>query len=226
MEGPVILLSSYKFVGSSSKEEQFNNFYSNVQLPQVAQKPGVLGAYRYVAVEGQPHEYLMILAFENEQARTEALSRASDGISDEVHEEWQRWRSGYLVDYGYNTFREIYTSTGAYHRVEGPIVLMNRFRFVGSGKEAVEFNQWYNNNHAPLVARLPECRGAYRYFATEGQPREYLTFYVFNALEDRAAMGQHKSQEALDEHEQWHRWRSQYLSGFTFSTYREIQHFG
>lgn len=226
MEGPVILLIRFKFVGRAKREEEFNDFYSNTHLPNVARDPGILGAYRYVSVEGRPREYLTIYAFEDEQARTEVMRRASDAISEEEHEEWQKWRSGYLTDFTFNTFREIYNSTGRKGRVEGPIAMVMRYRFIGDREEAKAFNDWYDTSHIKTIERLPGCKGAHRYVATEGQSREYLTYYTLESVEARAAIGRHDTPELIEEHKKWHYWRSQFLTDFTPNLFREIQHIG
>ena len=226
MEGPVILLIRFNFVGRPHKEEEFNHFYSEVHVPNVAREPGVLGAYRYQAVDGRPREYVTIYAFENEEARSKAMRRASDAISEEEHDEWQRWRSGYLTEFTYNTFREIYNSTGRNDRVEGPILMLLRYRFLGDREELAAFNEWYSNSHIKTVERLPGCNGTHRYASTEDQAREFLTFYALESVEARSAIGRHDTQELIEEHKKWHYWRSQHVSGFANNLFQEIKHIG
>jgi hypothetical protein len=59
-------------------EEEFNDWYNTAYIPPYLQCPGVLGARRFVAVEGQP-KYLTLYEFDNAGAsETAEWNKARD----------------------------------------------------------------------------------------------------------------------------------------------------
>jgi len=58
------------------KEMQFNEWYNKEHVPALLKVPGVMGAYRYVSLEGTP-KYTAIYELENPNVRTsEAWKKA------------------------------------------------------------------------------------------------------------------------------------------------------
>jgi len=53
----------------AAEEERFNEWYNNEHIPALLKVPGVLGAYRYVSLEGEP-KYIAVYELE----RSDVLS--------------------------------------------------------------------------------------------------------------------------------------------------------
>src|SRR5829696_4105054 len=53
----------------SGREDEFNRWYNEEHLPDVAKLPGCVGAARYRVIDGDgTHQYLAVYAFESEAA--------------------------------------------------------------------------------------------------------------------------------------------------------------
>lgn len=56
------------------KETRFNKWYNEEHVPALLKVPGVLGAYRYVSLEGRP-KYTAIYELDNPSVRASARGR-------------------------------------------------------------------------------------------------------------------------------------------------------
>jgi len=62
--GPAPFLQMGRIDVPAAVEEEFNDWYNTVYVPNYLQVPGVLGARRYVVIDGQP-KYLTLYEFES-----------------------------------------------------------------------------------------------------------------------------------------------------------------
>lgn len=84
------------------KEAEWNDWYSNIHVPDLLTVPGFVSGRRYAAIRGEP-KYMTIYQFESEEAMKRALkSEAFQRVAG-----WGEWEA-YISDMTATLYRQIY----------------------------------------------------------------------------------------------------------------------
>lgn len=200
--------------GSPAAEEAYNDWYTNVHVPDVLHVPGYVSAIRYKAFpswQPVPQRYLTIYDLEvRDASHIQSISdehmrrigagemrRSPDGAMDRA-----TMRAMYFLERAPR-----HTSTRQPADVHQGVFLA--FAAPASPATEAELNRWYDEQHVPDVLTLPGFSAAQRYTTTNinmvGQPwvteNPYLTVYehqhateeaygtAFGTIRDRIADG-------------------------------------
>ena len=153
---------------SSERDDAYNDWYTNVHLPDVLAVPGYVRAARYKAFPGDrsfEQEYLALYELEIEDL--DALQAVSDEHmrrieADEMHRsppetiDRDNVRSMYFAETG--------PRLGGHDDV--PETLFMPFTEPVSEEDDEEFNRWYQEVHLPEVLDVPGFSAASRYKET------------------------------------------------------------
>ncbi len=153
-------------------EEEFNAWYDTEHLPERLSIPGFLSAKRWVARDLNPGEgrYLATYELENPDVLNtpEYLAHVGDHLSP-----WSKRCLGKAVLFRRWACEAIAPGKP---RPSKP----GRFLFVAIGdtpeEHEAEFNQWYDQEHIPLLSAVPGVISARRFKDPAGNPR-YLALY-------------------------------------------------
>jgi hypothetical protein len=151
-------------------EEEFNAWYDHEHLAERLAIPGFLSAVRWVA-EGKPGEgkYLGTYGLESPAVLQSAayLQRYRN------QSPWTRRCLGKAVVFRRWACRQVTPGEAAEDRAAKALFLA-----IGDvpAQHEVEFNRWYDEEHLPLLAKVPGVLRARRFFDPEGKPR-YVAIY-------------------------------------------------
>ncbi len=153
-------------------EEEFNAWYDTEHLPERLAIPGFISARRWVAEDLEPGEGKYLATYELESlavlSTAEYLAHIGDHFSP-----WSKRCLGKAVLFR----RWACASLSGRNQRESAA---SRFLFIAIGDAPVEheteFNQWYDQEHIPLLAAVPGVISARRFKDPSGNPR-YLALY-------------------------------------------------
>jgi len=153
-------------------EEEFNSWYDTEHLPERLAIPGFISARRWVAMNRKPGEGQYLATYELESTEVlgtpEYLAHTGDHFSP-----WSKRCLGKAVVFRRWACESL--TPGNKRQSE-----VSRYLFIAIGdtpsKHEVEFNQWYDQEHIPLLAAVPGVISARRFKDPSGRPR-YLALY-------------------------------------------------
>ncbi len=152
-------------------EQEFNAWYDTEHIPERVAVPGFLSARRWVA-DVRPGEGKYLATYELVSAgvlhTAEYLAHAGENFTP-----WSKRMLSQTVVFRRWACQQIVPGEAAPH-------MMAHAVFVAIGdsppEHEAEFNRWYDEEHLPLLARVPGVLRARRFFAPKGTPR-YLALY-------------------------------------------------
>lgn len=152
----------------AAMEEEFNAWYDTEHVPERLSVPGMLTAYRYTAVEGEP-KYLALYECTDEKVlQSEAYMKILKPGSP-----WTRRVTPNFRNSSRCVYRQL-LSIGNPPAKPANAVLTVRMNVAPADEN--DLNQWYNTDHLPALAGVPGVLRARRYVAVEGDSR-YLALY-------------------------------------------------
>jgi hypothetical protein len=157
-------------------EEEFNAWYDTEHIPERNSITGFISSRRWTLPDAKPGDgkYLATYELESPEALTtpEYMSHVGDNFTP--------WSKRCLRKA--TVFRRwALTETGRAHATMAePAKEAARALFISLGDIPVEheeeFNRWYNEEHVPLISKVPGVLRARRFFDLAGKPR-YVALY-------------------------------------------------
>jgi hypothetical protein len=145
-------------------EEEFNAWYNTERLPQITRIPGVLKGRRYQALDGVP-KYLALYDLQDE---TIIAGRAFQQATA-TPTPWAARMLRVTQDSHRATTYRLLSTAGTAPVHDTP------YLYIGTHDIAIEFEQefnaWYDQEHAPGLARVPGCPRVQRFLAINSQPK-------------------------------------------------------
>lgn len=208
--------------GSPEMENAYNDWYTNVHVPDVLEVPGYVSAVRYRAFpswQPVPQRYLTIYDLEVTDAAH--VQRISDEHMRRIGAGEMRRSPDGAMDRG--TMRAMYyiersgRQTSKLQQADVPNGVFLAFADAASTDRIAELDHWYDTQHLPDVLDLPGFTAAQRYTTTDinmvGQPwvseNPLLTVYehmhsdevaygaAFGQIRERIAAGTVKMTDAI-----------------------------
>lgn len=184
-------------------EEEFNAWYDTEHLPERLAIPGFRSARRWVARDLTPGEGKYLATYDLESRGVldtpEYLAHVGDHLSP-----WSKRCLGKAVMFRRWACESISPGNRSHSGVA-------KFLFVAIGdtpdEHEAEFNQWYDQEHIPLLSAVPGVISARRFRDPKGDPR-YLALYE---LEEDSVLEQEDWQAAL--HTPWFKRMDGILAG-------------
>lgn len=157
---------------SPRDEEEFNAWYDTEHLPERLSIPGFVSARRWVdaSAPAGAGKYLATYELERPEVLETPAYRARVG---EGFTPWSKRILGRCT-----VFRRwacVQINPGGASPSADAAALFAAIGDVPAEHEA-EFNRWYDEEHLPLLAKVPGVLGARRFRATSGTPR-YVALY-------------------------------------------------
>ena len=179
---------------NEAAEDAYNDWYTNVHVPDVLAVPGYVSATRYRAFDGwQVFDQKYLSIYELEVRDLAHLQEVSDEHMRRIANNEMRRSPDNVMDR--NTMRALYyAETGPRHT--GPHMQSGMLNSVfmaysspSSSEREQEFHEWYENTHLPEILALPGFLAAQRFSATSinmvNQPwvteHGYLAIYEHSA---------------------------------------------
>jgi hypothetical protein len=157
-------------------EEEFNAWYDTEHIPERNSITGFISSRRWTFADAKPGDgkYLATYELESPAALTtpEYMAHVGDNFTP-----WSKRCLGRATLFR----RWALTETGRAHdSVPAPSKDAARALFISLGEIPVEheeeFNRWYNEEHVPLISKVPGVLRARRFFDPAGKPR-YVALY-------------------------------------------------
>lgn len=152
------------------REEEFNAWYDMEHIDDVINIPGFTCARRYAA-DGEVPKYLAW--YEAMDERVEPGPGFARLVAHPTP-----WSLRIRTFYGENRFRNNYklvSTFGSAPLPDAPWLYTVQADCADPAQEA-EFNDWYDNEHMPALARVPGVLRARRYEAVSGTPKSMSAF--------------------------------------------------
>jgi hypothetical protein len=151
------------------REDEFNAWYNTEHIAQITSIPGFINGRRYMALEGVP-KYLALYEMQDEtvtagQEFQQVLAKPTPWSA--------RMRSFYGDNRIRHTCRLIF-SAGEAPPKDAPYIYIVKTDIAADVEP--DFNDWYNQEHAPALASVPGCFRARRFLAVDGKPK-YMAVY-------------------------------------------------
>jgi len=167
MQAKAILFSEMTpALNRPSAEDEFNAWYDTEHIPIRMRAPGFVGAQRYRAADN-PHSYLAVYDVESLASfETEAYKRIKDEPSDLT-----RSMLGSVSGFTRYIAREIDRAAQAVVQApeRSPVLYAVWFKVPPEKTEA--FDDWYRNDHIPLLLECPDWAMVRRFDVVEGTPQ-------------------------------------------------------
>jgi hypothetical protein len=145
-------------------EDEFNAWYNTEHIQQITSIPGFINGRRYMALQGVP-KYLALYELHDETIT--AGSEFQHVLANPTS--WSaRMRDFYQAYRIRNTYRLIFTAGDAPEK-DAPYVYIGKSDIAAASEQ--EFNEWYNQEHAPALASVPGCFRVRRFLAVDGRPK-------------------------------------------------------
>lgn len=208
--------------GSPEAEDAYNDWYTNVHVPDVLEVPGYVSAVRYRAFPSwQPVAQRYLTIYDLEVTDAEHIQRISDEHMRRIGAGEMRRSPDGVMDR--DTMRAMYylersaRQTSKLQQADIPEGVFLAFAAAASPDRIAELDQWYDTQHLPDVLDLPGFTAAQRYTMTDinmvGQPwvtdNPLLTVYehmhpnqdaygaAFGQIRERIADGRVKMTDAI-----------------------------
>ena len=157
------------------REDEFNAWYNTEHIAQITSIPGFINGRRYMALEGVP-KYLALYEMQDEtvtagQEFQQVLAKPTPWST--------RMRSFYSDNRIRHTCRLIF-SAGEAPPKDAPYIYIVKTDIAADVEP--DFNDWYNQEHAPALASVPGCFRARRFLAVDGKPK-YMAVYELEHAE-------------------------------------------
>lgn len=156
-------------------EDEFNAWYNTEHLWQLTSVPGIYNGRRYRALAEDPW-YLALYELRDPQVIFEEPFQKI--IAEPTP--WSRRMKGHYgpnrIRNGYEKILELGSPAGA----PSPYIFMAKIE-IDPAVEG-EFNEWYNEEHAPALASVPGVARVRRFVAVEGTPK-YAAIYELTSPE-------------------------------------------
>ncbi len=152
-------------------EEEFNAWYDTEHIPERVAIPGFLSARRWVS-DAKPGEGKYLATYElvspGVLQTTEYLARVGEHFTP-----WSKRMIARAV-----VFRRWACEQIAPGETEPHMMAHAVFVAIGDSppEHEAEFDRWYNEEHLPLLSRVPGVLRARRFFDPQGKPR-YIALY-------------------------------------------------
>ena len=188
-------------------EEEFNDWYNTDHVPERLAIPGFQSARRYVVQEGSPPEergadpsllakegrpkYLALYALDSvDVLQTEVYKMALANPTP-----WTQRVRHYHTTVR-NVYRQIFPDAGAPDdgQAANPPEFLLAVQMDVDPEQEAEFNDWYNQEHCPMLLSVPGMLGARRFEAVEGEPK-YAAFYEIESPEVPESAGWVRARE-------------------------------
>ncbi len=157
---------------ASRDEEEFNAWYDTEHLPERLAIPGFISARRWVDPEAKPGEGKYLATYELDRPGVldtpEYLKHVGDGFTP-----WSKRVLGRCAVFRRWACAQILPGDAL-----PPSQSSALFFACGDvpAEHEEELNRWYDEEHIPLLARVPGVLGARRFRASAGTPR-YVALY-------------------------------------------------
>lgn len=157
---------------ASRDEEEFNAWYDTEHLPERLGIPGFASARRWVDPAARPGEGKYLATYELERPGVletpEYLAHVGDGFTP-----WSKRILGRCT-----VFRRWACEQIVPGHAFPPPASVALFAAIGDVpvEHEAEFNRWYDEEHLPMLARVPGVLAARRFRASAGTPR-YVALY-------------------------------------------------
>lgn len=208
--------------GSAEVEAQYNDWYTNVHVPDVLQVPGYVSAIRYKAFPSwQPIAQQYLTIYDLEVTDAAHVQRISDEHIRRIGAGEMRRSPEGAMDR--DTMRAMYylerspRQSSKLSVADIPNGVFLAYAAPASPERTGELDQWYDSQHLPDVLDLPGFTAAQRYTKTDinmvGQPwvseNPLLTVYehmhlteeaygaAFGKIRDRIVAGTVKMTDAI-----------------------------
>ena len=169
---PMGLLAVWLHV-PAEREDEFNAWYNTEHIAQFTSIPGFVNGRRYMALEGIP-KYLALYELHDETVT--ASGEFQHALANPTP--WSARMLGFYRDSRIrNTYRLIFTA-GEAPAKDAPYVYIVKTDIAGDIEQ--DFNDWYDQEHAPALASVPGCSRARRFLAVDGQPK-YMAVYEIDS---------------------------------------------
>lgn len=168
-----ILVPVIDFTGFA--EDEFNDWYDLEHIPERLNVPGFLGCARWL---GAQNATISVATYDLDDisvlksaAYNAAGNHASGGANLSVWSKRVTQRIKMVMRFeGEETL-----SAGAGAPSDAQALLLNAMNIVAEHDH--EFNEWYNTEHLPALAKVPGFLCARRYTGTSASTQRYLVLY-------------------------------------------------
>jgi hypothetical protein len=165
-------------------EVEFNRWYDEEHMARLLAVPGILSGGRYVALRGGPKYLALYELASPEVLRSPAFLEGARSRSGQPPQHAPGAIGRNYLSNGYRQIFPVHTNPIEQTREPAPFLQMGRIDIPAMVEE--EFNDWYNTAYIPPYLAVPDCLGARRFVAVDGQPK-YLTLYEFANAEVSAS---------------------------------------
>jgi len=178
MKGAAILFS--EMIPDPSFEDDFHDWYDTEHIPIRMQAPGFVSAQRYRAHSGP--EYLAVYEMDD----LSALDSPAYRIIKSEPSERTRWMlknvrgfTRYLGTETHCRLREVVDETA----LNAPVLYPVWFNVPVD--RAKDFDDWYEQDHIPILLKCPDWRMVRRFSITDGEPETWthLALHYLNNVE-------------------------------------------
>lgn len=157
----------------SAWEEEFNRWYDEEHIPNLAAVPGYLSARRYIAVEGEP-KYMAFYEIASMDAyRSAEHDRAANTP-------WTERMRPHFSSRGMAFYEQIFPAErvlqGPSWGAEAGGLLTVRLDVTPEHEE--DLNNWYDREHLAALAAVPGVIAVRRFRAIEGAPKYLATYHL------------------------------------------------
>jgi hypothetical protein len=166
-----------------SWEEEFNQWYDREHVPARLAVPGVLGACRYVAIQGAPRYAVTYYLSGLDALRHPAYVRLKEAPGE---------RTARMLASVQGFTRYVGEELTRARRPDAPTdptaaPVLYAVLFAVPADRAAEFARWYDEEHCPLLLESPHWWQVRRYAIREGTPGAW-THLALHSLGDLAAL--------------------------------------
>lgn len=164
MQGQAILFSEMTPVASWT--DRFNNWYDTEHIPLRMAVPGFCSAQRYKATDSDA--YLAVYEMQTPEAlATPAYQEVKGHPSDET-----KWMLGNVSNFTRYTCRQLsQVDKGDPAALDADVLYAVWFTVPAERLGA--FDDWYNQDHVPLIMKCDDWRMVRRFEVISGEPKPY-----------------------------------------------------
>jgi hypothetical protein len=177
MFGKSILFS--EMTPQAAWEEKFNHWYDTEHIPVRMVLDGFLGAQRYRSVEQD--RYLVVY----DMASQAALKTPGYQVVKDQPSEQTRWMLENVTGFTRYLADEIGTA-GTLNAQTAQAPLLFAAMFSVPEDELKNFDQWYVEDHLPILLECPDWLAARRFAITSGDPGRYNRLALHYLASDAA----------------------------------------
>jgi hypothetical protein len=181
-----VLIHTASFDIAAGHQDAFDGWYEAEHVPAMLARPGWERAWRYVCLDGEPHDLVIYDLADAALDAPGTLSEAPFRTYPEDHR---------IRDYLGRTLRQI-SAAGADPR---EAELINFVTVEVEPRGAAAFDRWYEEVHVPEIVACPGWLGNERYAALTGDPL-FLAVYGLADAERPFGTPEYEAAVGWDEH--------------------------